>query len=259
MKADVLGVQINTEPKHEILELLDARLDSNISTFIVTPYSESLVAAQKDQEFRRILNAADFSLPDGYGVILASKFLTSPRASPISERVPGREFFWDLCALAERRGESVFLLGGYGDTPELVTKKLKEKFPNLKIAGIYNKLSFPRKRESRETLDSGSEAGMTEKVINIINSSNASFLFVALGPITQEKWIYNNLSKLRVKLVMGVGGTFDYIAGKKPLPPRFLASWGLEWLWRLATQPRRFWRITKGVFGLIWYIIRARI
>lgn len=231
MKTDVLGVKINTESRVEILDQISQRLGNRGSTFIVTPYSETLVAAQNDSEFRNILNAADFALPDGAGVIWASK-------GKIQKKIPGREFFLDLCGLAQSRGESIFLLGGYGNTPELVANVLYTKFPNINIAGTCN-----------------GGAGIVEQ----INSKHADFLFVALGPIRQEKWIARNLPKLHVKLVMGVGGTFDYLAGKRPLPPQILASYGLEWLWRLITQPWRFRRISKGILSLIWYAIRARV
>ena len=253
MKIDVLGVKINPDSKSTILTEIGSRLDSGKSTFIVTPYSETLVAAQKDEEFRNVLNSADLAVPDGAGVVWAASFLEKIQF----ERTPGRDFFLDLCALAESRGESVFLLGGFGDTPEIVGQKLKEKFPHLKIAGTSN---YP------PPLARGGDGGEVEptgeknsKIINLINSSNTDFLFVALGPISQEKWIFHNLPNLRVRLAMGVGGTFDYIAGKRPLPPQFLASAGLEWLWRLLTQPWRFFRILKGVLGLIWYVIRARM
>lgn len=262
----------------DVLRQIDSRLNQNLSTFIVTPYSESLVAAQKDEEFRNILNKADFALPDGAGVLWAAKFLTSPQSSrppqkfqkefsgypepsPIAERVPGRKFFLDLCALAESRGESVFLLGGFNDTPEIVARKLKEKFSSLKIAGTYAPnfsdchCEVGRPKQSAHQGDCRATLAMTETV----NSSKADFLFVALGPIFQEKWISHNFQNLRAKLVMGVGGTFDYIAGKKPLPPRFLSSHGLEWFWRLFTQPKRFFRIAKGVLGLIWLVFRARL
>lgn len=253
MKIDVLGVKISSDSRQGILEQVETRLDSGESTFIVTPYSESLVAAQKDIEFRNVLNSADFAIPDGAGVLFAAKFL-STSSSPDEgrskrrglERIPGREFFWDLCALAENRRESIFLLGGFGDTPQIVAQKLRKRFPRLKIVGAHAP-SFSKEGERGSS------------IIELINQSNTDFLFVALGPIAQEKWIYRNLPNLRIKLAMGVGGTFDYVAGKRPLPPQFLAFHGLEWLWRLLTQPWRAWRITKGVLGLIWCTFDARI
>ena len=238
MKIDVLGVLVNTDTKTEILAQILQRLKASQKTFIVTPYSESLVAAQKDEEFKRVLNSADISLPDGVGVALAARWT---KAGVIRERIPGREFVWDLARLASENNYSIFLLGGFDDTPQLAAAALKERFPNLRIAG---------------TAAPDENSPFTPSLIKEGEGGVPDFLFVALGPIRQEKWIARNLPNLPVKLVIGLGGTFDYLAGKRPPAPRFWAQAGLEWLWRLITQPWRVGRIFRGVLGLIWYAIK---
>jgi N-acetylglucosaminyldiphosphoundecaprenol N-acetyl-beta-D-mannosaminyltransferase len=275
MKVDVLGVKIDALKKTEVLDKISTLLNEDPSTslragkpvFIVTPYSETMVAAQKDEEFRKILNAADIALADGVGILWTAKYLElriknkelriwalvktlstiifNPKyiRSPIPEKISGSEFVWDLAGLAAEKNYSVFLLGGFGDTPEIAAKKLQEKFTDLRIAGV---------NDFTPSSNDGKGRGEVAK----INSSGADFLFVALGPIRQEKWIYENLPKLRVKLAIGLGGTFDYIAQKRPYRPKIWATRGLEWLWRLATQPWRLGRIIKGVFGLIYYAFR---
>ena len=299
MKIDLLGVKIDNLTKSEVLSEIQNKLypssslSADKSIFIVTPYSESIVAAQKDEEFRNALNSADLSLPDGIGVLWSANFLQSGFSpsfqgrgeergdkflkifynliksllaiifnpnylrAPVPEKISGSDFIWDLAELAAKNNYSIFLLGGFGDTAELVAQKLKSKFPDLRIAGTYSNinLSFPHRRES----SSISESGMTRKAIDTINSSRADFLFVALGPVAQEKWIYKNLPNLRVKLAVGLGGTFDYIAGKRTPAPQILRQTGLEWLWRLFTQPWRLVRIIRGVLGLIWYSVKYKI
>lgn len=239
-KIDVLGVQINADTKAEILSQIKFRLQQGQKTFIVTPYSESLVAAQKDHEFRRVLNSADISLPDGVGVVLAARWT---KAGVIPQRIPGREFVWDLAKLASENNYSIFLLGGFDDTSERAGEALKARFPNLRIAGTANS-------ETPLPLSLSPLAGRGE-------GEGVGFLFVALGPIRQEKWIAEHLQNLPVKLAIGLGGTFDYLAGKRPLAPRFWASAGLEWLWRLLTQPWRMGRILKGVFGIIRLCLKS--
>ncbi len=292
MKIDILGVQINAETKAEILRDINQRLKSGQSTFIVTPYSESIVAAQKDSEFRNILNSADIALPDGIGILWAAKYLKIKNQEsriknlwnlikslaaiifyskyirgPISEKISGSEFIWDLARLAAENNFSIFLLGGFGDTPVLAAENLKSQISNLKIAGAYGpmladchceesvRLRRTETKQSQHPGDCFASLAMTEK----INTSKADFLFVALGPIRQEKWIAQNLKDLKIRLAIGLGGTFDYLAGIRPYRPKFWALRGLEWLWRLLTQPWRAFRILKGVFGLIWYCFKAKL
>lgn len=273
MKIDVLGVQINADSRNTIIFLIKKLLADGRKIFIATPYSEMIVRAQEDRGFREILNAATFALPDGTGVLWAAHYLKfkkfipslfsiifrpSSIRDPIPEKISGSDFIWDLASLASEKNYSIFLLGGFGNTPELVAKRLKEKYPNLKIVGTFNEKqdlsSSGLTRGSR--LDSGSMAGMTERARQKINESNADFLFVALGPVVQEKWIASNLPNLRVKLAIGLGGTFDYLASKVSPAPQIWAKIGLEWLWRLVTQPWRAFRVSKGVLGLIWYTIK---
>lgn len=289
MKIDLLGVKIDNLTKPQVLKEIDNRLTDGGPIFIVTPYSESIVAAQKDAEFRKVLNAADFALPDGIGILWAAKFLESRIEnkelriwallktlaaivfnptyirSPIPEKISGSDFVWDLAELAAKNNYSTFLLGGFGDTAERVGERLREKFTNLKIAGTSNVSPPPTlphqgggKKQGTSLPSMGREGEGWNSIIETINSFGADFLFVALGPIRQEKWIYENLPKLRVKLAIGLGGTFDYIAGKRPSAPQIWRSAGLEWLWRLFTQPSRIIRIFKGVVGLIIVTIRSK-
>lgn len=285
MKIDVLGINIDALTKEELLHKLKNELILSKPIFITTPYSEMIVAAQRDKKFKDILNSADFALPDGIGVLWAAHYLSTSPASgtlprpgegkrrdrtvfklisslfsiiifdpksirnPIPEKISGAEFVWDLAELASQKNYSVFLLGGYADTPNLAAEALKSKYPDLKIAGTSN-FSPPAR--------GGDDEGVGE-VVQMINDSRTDFLFVALGPGSQEKWIYRNLPNLRIKLAIGLGGTFDYLAKKRPYRPQNWARRGLEWLWRLLTQPRRIGRILKGVLGLIWYCFRAKM
>lgn len=296
MKVDILGTKVDNLTKRQVLDTIAERLRDGKSTFIVTPYSESIVAAQKDAEFRNVLNSADIVLPDGVGIPWAAKFLSLPPPqawgglgrgrtvaiawnlikslaaiifnpsyirNPILEKISGSDFIWDLAKLAAENNYSIFLLGGFGDTAERAGKTLKQKFPNLNIAGTASPLPNPPPQGEGNTkqnslpLEGGGKGG--GELVEQINSSGADLLFVALGPVRQEKWIYQNLPDLRVKLAIGLGGTFDYLARKRPYRPKFWATRGLEWLWRLLTQPRRAGRIFRGVWGLIWYSFKYKL
>jgi len=294
MKVDVLGVQIDAEPKHVLLEKVADGLKIGQPLFLVTPYSESLVAAQKDLEFKKVLNSADFSLPDGIGVLWAAHYLKaktknpktkiwtlvqtllsilfSPKSirDPIPEKISGSEFVWDLAELAAKNNYSIFLLGGFGDTAEKAANSLKTKFPNLRIAGTYSPSKNDVIASEAKPVRPGSPGGQSRgdeiaaagttglAMTDLIEQARPDFLLVALGPIRQEKWIAKNLPNLPIKLAIGLGGTFDYLAGKRRYRAHFWAQRGLEWLWRLFTQPWRAGRIFKGIFGLIWYTAKSK-
>lgn len=218
MKIDIFGVKIDNLTMDEALE--------RIKGFVVLPYSEFIVRAQKDEEFRNILNSADFCLCEGRGLWLMARFLKKPIKEPIS----GVDLIYSL------KGK-IFLLGG----KEGVAKKVKEKLTTKVV---------------------GTEHGHQDlkKVIKKINKAKPKILLVGLGSPKQEKWIYENLAKMpSVKMAVGVGGAFDFISGRVKRAPKFLQKIGLEWLWRLILQPWRIKRVFEGVVGLSWLVIRTKV
>ncbi len=242
---------------------------------IFTPNPEMLVKAQKDEYFKKVLNSSDLNLCDGFGLWLAVSLRGAKRRGNLPakiERVTGVDFMLDVCRLAAEQGRGVYLLGT-GD--EKVIKKtaqnLQKQFPRLKIVGLDKgpqiselgerenpaprpsphrggqSFPLPYKGRGRER---GSVAGLeidqqeNDRIISQINQSQAEIVFVAFGMGKQEKWIYENLSKIpSVKIAIGVGGAFDYISGKIPRSPRLMRKIGLEWVYRLIRQPSRFFRI----------------
>ncbi|MEK7652127.1 MAG: WecB/TagA/CpsF family glycosyltransferase [Patescibacteria group bacterium] len=270
-KINVLGIQINNQSKAVIIKELEQRIQSGSKTFIVTPYSEFIHRTFLDYDFKQLLNSADFALPDGVAIQWLSYFLNIPYSFKnfylkiletywqvlysclviifypnklkkiFPERISGVDFFWDLVELAEKKNLSIFLLGSYGNTPDLVANKIKEKYPRVKIAGFSDK------------------GPGNQDIVSEINNSKAGMLFVAYGPVKQETWIKTHLSKLDIKLAIGLGGTFDYISGKVLRAPHFLRSVGLEWLFRLIMQPKRFKRIWNGTVRLIMGAFRYKV
>lgn len=207
-RIDILGVKISKVSYISAIEIVEGFLVDGEKHYIVTPNPEFVVLAQSDREFREILNRADLAIPDGVGLRMGT-------------RVTGTDLMIRLCELASQRGYSVFLLGGEGGVAEEAAKRLKKQFANLNIVGTYEG-DFP---EGIKTAD---------------------FLFVAYGAPKQEKWIAQNLSKIPVRVAMGVGGAFDFIAGKKKRAPLVLRRLGFEWLWRLIQEPQRLPRILNA-------------
>jgi N-acetylglucosaminyldiphosphoundecaprenol N-acetyl-beta-D-mannosaminyltransferase len=270
-KIDIAGLKIDAITKPALLEQIRKRVHLKQNTFIITPYSEFLYAALHDPALLKLLNGADFAVPDGIGLFWAARFLQIPLTttnrvatflqalwqslytlfaillkpqfvrSVMPEKIPGSELVWDLARMAEENDWSVYLLGGFGDTPALAGARLKARFPNLRIAGCSNK-------------DPGQPA-----VIQDIADVAPDMLFVAYGPVRQEMWIRAHLPILHVTLAIGLGGTFDYLAGKVAIPPQCIREIGLEWLYRLLTQPYRYRRIFNGFFGLIYTVLNYKL
>jgi N-acetylglucosaminyldiphosphoundecaprenol N-acetyl-beta-D-mannosaminyltransferase len=225
MKIDILGVKIDNLTMDEALERIGQFLNSKSQHYIVLPYSEFIVRAQKDEEFRGILNKADLSLCESKGLWFVSGFL----GKPLKESIAGVDLINKL------RGE-IFLLGGKRGVAEKVKEKLSAKVIDTEHG--YQNL---------------------DKVIEKINKAKPNILLVGLGSPKQEKWIYKNLKKMpNVKVAVGVGGAFDFISGQVKRAPKFLQKIGLEWLWRLILQPRRAKRIYNGVVKLGWLVLKCK-
>lgn len=221
----ILDVTIESLSLRQAMNRIASFLKGNKLSQIVTVNPEFVLEAQKDSEFKRIINSADLSVPDGFGLKIAA-FLTNQKIKNI---ITGVDLTWEIAKMAEKRGYSIFLLGGGRDVAFKASRKMKFIYPKLKIAGFY----------------AGSP---TEKgIITRINKSGADILLVAFGAPKQDKFIYKNRHRLKVKVAMGVGGTFDYIAGIVPRAPLWMRRAGFEWLYRLIRQPWRISRIFHAV------------
>jgi len=235
MKINILGVEIDDLSAAEVADLAAGNLQIGGKTFIATPNPEMLVAAQKDGEFARALNSADIKIADGVGLKLGAKILKKE----LKNRVTGTDLMDRLCGLAAERGYSIYLLGAQNGVAREAAKRLSTKFVQLKIAGA----------ESGGKMD----AWDSRVIVEHINAVSPDMLFVALGHGKQEKWIFENLEKLpSVKLAMGVGGAFDFFAGRAKRAPRWMRDAGLEWLWRLIREPKRYKRIWNAAAVFPW-------
>jgi N-acetylglucosaminyldiphosphoundecaprenol N-acetyl-beta-D-mannosaminyltransferase len=265
MKVNILDIKIDKITFQEVLNKIEFFLESENSHYIVTVNPEMVISAQKDEKFKNILNKADISVPDGIGVLWASKFLSNKHCYTVTllklfisglslifypkycrqilpERISGVDLIYKICQKFQNSDYSIFFLGAENGVAEKTAQKLKEKFPNLKIA----------KAESGIKKNS--------KLIENINQVKPDILFIALGAPKQEKWIAENLEKIpSVKLAIGVGGAFDFISGKIKRAPKFMRRLGLEWLWRFIFQPWRAKRIFTATVIFVWKVLKFKI
>ncbi|MBE3578936.1 MAG: WecB/TagA/CpsF family glycosyltransferase [Caldanaerobacter subterraneus] len=239
-KLYIFGVPIHRVTMIEAVEILKGYLKEDRIHIVATPNAEIIMMAQKDEEYKKILNETDLNVPDGSGVVFASKVFNKP----LKERVAGFDLMMEFVKWASHKDVSIYLLGAKPEVVEKAQSNLKNLYPSLKIVGFHHGY-FNEKEE--------------ENIIEDINKRAAQVLFVALGAPKQEKWIYKNKEKLKVKIAMGVGGSFDVIAGKAKRAPEIYRKLGLEWLYRLMQEPWRYKRMSalpKFAFKVLLYKLR---
>lgn len=205
-----------------------------------------VVTAKQDPEFRRVVNEADMATPDGMPLVWVLRRIGFQR----QERINGPDLMWRLCGEMAKKELSVFLYGSASETLERLTNNLKTSFPQLAIAGVY---SPPFRLLSDEE---------DRKMIDLINFSGAHIVFAGLGCPKQELWMAACRGKIRAVMI-GVGAAFDYHAGTLKRAPLWMQRSGLEWLFRLMSEPKRLWKrylVTNSLF-LIYLglgVLRAR-
>ncbi len=225
-KVEIVGVNIDNVTMEDCKGLLKDFLMGDRLSIIATPNSEMLYNAVKDRELEQLLNSSQLVIPDGIGVVIASRFYKAP----LKERVAGIDLMAKIAELAYEQEKSIFMLGASQEVIELAADKLRERYPGLKIAGIRNGY-FGTEDET--------------EIISEVNAAGADILFVGLGSPKQEQFMHRHRESLNAKVAIGVGGSFDVIAGKLTRAPEIMQKLGLEWLHRLFKQPSRIGRMMK--------------
>ncbi len=226
---DILGYLITDKDKNEcVSEIVNWIENGGKGKYFVCANPHSLEVAQTDREFDRAIKNADLIVPDGVGLVIASKIL----GGAIHERVTGSDIFWGVnSTLNASNGHSVFLLGSSQENLEKMMRKMASDFPNIRVVGTY---SPPFK----EAFSEEENRTMTET----INHAKPDVLWVGMTAPKQEKWIYRNREKLNVKLIGPIGAVFDFYTGRVKRPHAIFQKAGLEWLPRFFQEPRRLWR-----------------
>ncbi|MBE1556054.1 WecB/TagA/CpsF family glycosyltransferase [Sporosarcina limicola] len=221
MKEDILGVNVNTENYDALIPQLFRNIDDKKKSLIVAINPEKLMKAKEDPELKALLNRAEFQIPDGIGVIIASKL----KKGNITARVTGVDMMDRIVREAARTGHAIYLYGAKPGVADKAAQKLKDTYPALIVAGTQD----------------GYEPD-SEKVIQTINKAQPAILFVAMGSPKQEQWIEQYRDRLHPTLFQGVGGSFDVLAGNVKRAPAVFQRVGAEWLYRLLKEPSRLKR-----------------
>lgn len=236
----IFGVRFDNVTAEEAKRRFIAMVDSDGLKTIYTPNTEIIMKAQDDPSFKQVLNEGDLVIPDGIGVVLASKI----HHLGLSERVPGIELMGLMLEFCNRAGKSIYLFGGAPGIADKAAEKILTTYPNLKIVGIRD--GYFKDEEAWSILDD-------------INENKPDVLFVALGAPKQEKWIHQYKKTLNAKVAMGVGGALDVWSGTVKRAPVIFQRLGLEWFYRLLKQPSRIGRMMSLPKFMIKVILTKHI
>lgn len=234
---EILGVKIGNYSLSEVVFEIKKMLKEETGGLLATINAEFIVEAYRNKKFKEVLNGARLSICDGSGPALAAKILKGEKLNRVTGVDLVNELF-KLQSLGELEAK-FYLLGGGFEVAEKLAKKLRVEYEKIMIVGAESGGNINPETFLLEK---------NEEVLNRINQSGANIILVAFGQVKQENWIVNNLSGLKnIKVAIGVGGTFDYLLGKVKRAPKLMRLLGLEWLYRLIKEPKRWKRIFNAV------------
>lgn len=221
LRENYLGVNVCNVDNKTVIDEIDRIIEKRDPSFVVAINPEKIMKALNDQELMELLNSAAIQIPDGVGVLIASKL----KGGKIKKRVTGIDLMHGICKEAAIKGYRVYLLGAKPGVAEQAGGILQKTYSGLNIVGIQDGYFEDIKL-----------------VLEDIKEKTPDILFVAMGSPKQEYWIRDNMENLRVPLFMGVGGSFDVTCGNIKRAPKWMCKMGLEWLYRLIKEP---WRIAR--------------
>lgn len=233
----ILGIRIDRIDMAHAIKRVEGFLKGSRPHLIVTADAAGVVIAKHDDELRRIMLTADLVTPDSSGILLGAKL----QGTPLIERVSGVDLAQEICGLCARTEHSVFLLGAAPGVAQAAATMLQNKYPGLRVAGVHDGFFSDDK-----------------PVVEMIRSSGTDVLFVAMGIPKQEKWIARWIGELGVRAAIGVGGSFDVFSGNVQRAPQWMRDHGLEWLHRVAINPRKMSKVAHlPKFALM--VLRERL
>jgi len=230
-KVDIFGIEILNTTLVEVVDTIKENLINKVQTVIFTPNTEIVMAAKKDNMIKEILNQGDIVIPDGIGLLHGAKL----KNIIIKERVTGFDTSMNLLRIANENSYGLYLLGGKeGVTDEAITN-IRLQYPNIRISGHHHGYF-------KGSHNDGVFSEIENSIVEEINNSKTDILFVGFGFPKQEIWIHNNKNRLDCSIIIGNGGVIDILAGQAKRAPDIFIKLGLEWLYRLATNPSRIKR-----------------
>ncbi len=237
-RVDMLNVSIDALSEKEAFKRAVDFFEGDSLKTIYTPNPEIVMLAQTDSQLKEVLNGGDLVVPDGIGLIIASKL----KGRGLVERIPGVDLMHRLLIFCGQKEKSIYLFGGKPGVADAAALTIAAKYPGVRIAGFHHGYFKPHEEED---------------IVKDINESGADVVFVCLGAPKQELWINQHKAQLNCKIAMGVGGSIDVYAGTVKRAPKIYQKLALEWFYRLMKEPRRYKRMLLLPKFLVQFILRG--
>jgi N-acetylglucosaminyldiphosphoundecaprenol N-acetyl-beta-D-mannosaminyltransferase len=225
-RANILGVGVSALNMAMALEIIEGWIERREPHYVCVTGVHGVMESQRDGELRRIHNRAGLVTPDGMPLVWLSRLQGFHHV----ERVYGPDLMLALCERLAAKGYRHFFYGGAEGVPEQLASVLQKRFPGLQVAGTFS----PPFRSLTADED--------DRIVQMINAAAPDIVWVGLSTPKQERWMAGHRERLTAPVLIGVGAAFDFLTGRKPQAPRWMQRAGLEWLFRLLTEPRRLWR-----------------
>lgn len=237
---DIFGCNVAAINMKETLEEIEKIIENRKLTQHVVINAGKVVLMNKDYKLKKIVSECPIINADGQSIVWASKFL----GKPLPERVAGIDLMEELIKLSAQKGYGIYFFGAKEDIVKDVMMHYKNLYHNLKICGYRNGYF------SKEDVPN---------IVSDMKKSNADILFVAFSSPNKEYWLSENINDINIPFCMGVGGSFDVVAGKTTRAPKWMQDIGLEWFYRFIQEPKRMWkRYLVGNSTFIWLTLKEK-
>ncbi|MGG3671393.1 glycosyltransferase [Bacillus cereus] len=239
-RINMMNFNVDNLSMQETLLKIEEIIKERQPTQHVVVNASKAVMIQKDEKLRSIINECPLINADGQSIVWASKFL----GKPLAERVAGIDLMEEIIQLSAKKGYSIYFFGAKEEVVKEVVKLYEYKYPTLKVAGYRN--GYFKEEDN-------------EKIVSDIKNSNADILFVAFSSPKKEYWLKSFCNEMNIPFQMGVGGSFDVVAGITKRAPRWMQKVGMEWFYRFMQEPKRMWkRYLIGNLKFVSYVVREK-
>jgi N-acetylglucosaminyldiphosphoundecaprenol N-acetyl-beta-D-mannosaminyltransferase len=225
-RVNILGVGVSAIHMGQALAVLEEWIEKRNQQYVCVTPAHAVMDCYHDPRLRAIFNASGLTTPDGMAIV----WLLKLHGQRSVGRVYGPDLMREVCKFSVAKGWRHFLYGGEVGVLERLKSRLEAEYLGIQIVGTFS----PPFRSLAEQED--------QEIVDKINSARPDIIWVGISTPKQVQWMHDHLGKVNASVLIGVGAAFDFLSGRKPQAPRWVQRSGLEWLFRLISEPRRLWR-----------------